>query len=75
MLCQVRNATTLSDRKTADIVITRDKCYKHIKGSDSFGILPRGAFLRRESTTVETQAVEAAKTKLPQSFMTWSEAS
>lgn len=58
-------STTLSGRKTADIVVICDKCYKHIKVSDSLGILPRGAFLRRESTTVETQAVEAAKTKLP----------
>lgn len=58
-------STTLSGRKTADMVVICDKCHKHIKGSDSLGILPRGAFLRRESTTVETQAVEAAKTKLP----------
>lgn len=56
---------TLSGRKTADMVVICDICYKHTKGSDSLGILPRGAFLRRESTTVETQAVEAAKTKLP----------
>lgn len=58
-------STTLSGRKTADRVVMCDECYKHIKGSDSLDILLRGAFLRREGATVETQVLEAAKTKLP----------
>lgn len=58
-------STTVSGRKVADRVVMCDECYKHIKGSASLDILLRGAFLRRESTTVEIQAVEAAKPKLP----------
>lgn len=68
-------STTLRGKKMADVVIMCDDYYILIKHSDSLDTLLRGAFLGSEGATVEIQVVEAARTKLPQSFMTWSKAS